>query len=564
MQELEAGGQAMNSYISDLKTFLNNKKYMAVILIVALLSYGFAMTHVTVSIDDLEYDRYFGSGQDMLRAGRLGHILWDFLRTRWANSYSIEFLGAALFLLAAISFSILYRRVSGGQISMEACTVFSGVLISYPLINEIWEYTRTGFNVCGGYLLVALAVLLVHSFLHSGKRNYGQLLIAAFLTMWICSGYESLASVYVFTVFSVLALQAIYGQEKEKRVSHMLLQGMVYAVVLALGLLLRVVIHRVLLAVLHLEPSTNGATNILWGTEPAAVILKNLVWDILRGYILRGIIYFPLSELLAAGVVFLVIGVCACRKHGAVLLLPGAGMLGSLILLSVLQGKMSPYRTCQVFASFVAFTAMLVVVCTQRANWRRLHWIPAGVCALGCALCLYQSVYLNSFLFMNHLRSEEEAFVVRDVGTDLKSVNLQNKPVIFIGEYTLSDMIVKAVSIPEDSRAWQVYCACFDRCARYLGEEFYWDYYGSRLPDTNVNSILKWSFLGYEQEAAQKVFSFYGTEYTPVDKADFHEIYQQATDYAQEHATPAYPRDGYIVDVGEYLIVRMGENLVLW
>ena len=552
----------MNGYISDLKGFLSNKKYMAVMLVVALLSYGFAMTHVTVSIDDLELDRYLGSGQDMLRSGRLGHILWNFLRTRWANSYSIEFLGVILFLWAAISFSILYRRVSGGQVSMEACTVFSGVLISYPLINEIWEYTRTGFNVCGGYLLVARSVLLVYNFLHSGKRNYVQMLIAGLLTMWICSGYESLASVYVFTVCSVLALQVIYGPEKEKHISQVLLQGMVYAIVLAVGLLLRAVSHNILLAILHLEPSTNGSTKILWGTEPAAVILKNLVWDILRGYILRGIIYFPLGELLAAGVLFLIIGVCACRKHGAVLLLPGAGMLLSLILLSVLQGDMSPYRTCQVFGSFVAFTAMLAVICVQRVNWRRLRWIPAGVCALGCVLSLYQAIYLNSFLFMNHLRSEEEAFVVRDVGTDLLAANLQDKPVIFIGEYSLSNMIEKAVSIPTDSRAWQSYCKWFDRCANYLGDDFYSDFYYSRLPETNVNSVLSWSLQGFEQETTQKIFSFYGIEYTPVDNEAYYGLYPQANAYAREHDMPAYPQEGYIVDMGEYLIVRLGENLL--
>lgn len=549
----------MSEYICELKAFLRNKKYMAVILVAALLSYGFAMTHVTVSIDDLEYDRYLGSGQDMLRAGRIGHIMWDFLRTRWSNSYSIEFMSVILLLWAAVSFSILYRRVSGGRISMEACTVFSGVLISYPLINEIWEYTRTGFNVTGGYLLVALAVLLVHSFLHGGKRNYILLPIAAFLTMWICSGYESLASVYVFTVFSVLALQVIYGTEKEKRLSQILLQGMLYAAVLAAGLLLRVVVHSVILAVMHLEPGINGATEILWGTAPAAEILKEMVWDILRGYILRGIIYFPLGELLAAGVLFLIIGVCACRKHGAVLLLPGAGMLLSLILLTLLQGKMSPYRTCQVFGSFVAFTAMLVVICVQRVNWKRLRWIPAGVCALGCVLSLYQAIYLNNFLFMNHLRSEEEAFVVRDVGTDLVAANLQNKPVLFIGEYTLSDMIMKAVLIPTDSRAWQTYCEWFDRCARYLGDDFYSDYYYSKLPDTNVNSVLNWSLQAFEQEATQKIFSFYGIEYTPVDNAAYYELYPQARDYALEHNMPSYPRDGYIVDMGEYLIVRMGE-----
>lgn len=554
----------MNAYIRDVKSFLRNKKYMAVVLAVALLGYGFAMTQVTVSFDDLEGDRYTGSGNEMLRAGRFGQVIWSFLRTRWVNSYSLELMGVALFVLAAISFSILYRRVSGGQVSMEACTVFSGVLITYPLINEIWEYTGAGTNVCGGYLMAALAVQLVYSFLHGGKRKYILLLTASFLTMWICTSYESLATVYVFTVFSVLALQVIYGPEKEKRLSQILLQGMLYAAVLAAGLLLRVMIHGAILAIMHLEPGANGQTLIQWGTASGKEILKGLFFGVLQRYVLKGIIYFPLSELLAAGVVFLGIGLCACRKHGWVLLLPGAGMLLSLVLLPLLQGEASPYRTCQVFGSFVAFTAMLVVICVQQANWKRLRWIPGAVCALGCVLSFYQAIYLNGFLYANHLRSEEEAFVARDVGTDLRVENLQNKPVIFVGAYPVNPVILEAVSVPPDSKAWSCYCTWYDRFAYYLGEDFYpKDYfeYSRKLPQTNVNSMLSWSLTSYSQDSIRKIFAYYGTEYTPVSYEIFNDTYIQASAYAREHDMPFYPQDGYIVDVGAYLIVRLGEEL---
>lgn len=546
----------MDNYIQELKSFLNNKKYMASVLLVCLLGYGFAMTQVTIGVDDLEMDRYFGSGQAMLRAGRFGHIIWNTLRTRWATAYSIEFVAVLLFIWAVISFSIVYRRVSNGQISMEACTVFSCVLISYPLINEIWEYTRTSFNVCGGYLLVALSVLLVYNFLHSAKRRYWHLLAAPVLTMWICSGYESLVQVYVFTVFSILALQVIYGPEEEKRVCRMLLQGMLYAGVLAMGLVLRMVVHRIMLAVTGLTSEVNGAAEIMWGQFPTAYLAEKLLWDFLRGYLLKSIIYFPLTEVLIAGVVFVILGIWACRKHGAVLLLPGFGMLLSLFLLSLLQGTLSPYRICQVFGSFVAFTAMLVVIWAQNRSWKRLRRIPAVICALGCVLSLYQANYLNCFLYMNHLRSVEEVNVVRDVGRTLQAEYPQEKPVVFVGEYQLSPRILEAVSVSENSGAWRRFVRAFDKCAVRFGERFYYSYFERLLPDTNVQSMLTWALDAFEQEGMQTIFSYCGYDYTLID--NYEEIYPQANRYAVEQDMPAYPQKGYIADVGDYLIVRLG------
>ena len=541
----------MNQYKKELSAFLHSRVFMVCVILVTALSFGFAMTNVTISIDDLEGERYTGSGNDMLRAGRFGTFLWTRLTGAWDHAFLIDALSLAMMIFAVINWCILFRRVTDHAVSMEACTVFSCVFVSYPLMNEVWEYTGTNRIICGGYLLLSIALLLVYEQIHEGQwKKPWRLILASLLMMLVCASYESVVAVYIFFVFAILALQIVYGTEKEKTLWEVLRQGMIYASVLVAGLILRVVVHQIILAVMDLEAKTNGATKILWGTMPAGQILKNLALDWIRDYVFKGIIYFPLTELCVAAVVLLVIGVFACKKHGLVLLVPGAGMFLSLVILSLIQGEVSPYRTCQVFAAFVAFVAMLV------ANWAcgRGGKLRVGVLVLCGWLCFQQASCLNYFLTMNHVRSEEEAYVIRDIGTDLESSFDMSKPVIFIGGYTLSDSTLEAVAVDEDSTAWKLYQNVYAFTYQMMGEEYDVSQLSRELPQSNVNSVIQWGTHAYRQQGMQNLFAYYGFDYV---LADVVAIRDEANAYAQSIGMPAYPKDGYIQDAGEYIIIRI-------
>lgn len=535
---------------------------MIAVLVIALLSYGFAAANLTISIDDLEGDRYTGSGNQMLQAGRFGTVLSKLLRGGiWNTPFSVDVLAVILLILAAVNLCILFRRIAGDQIPMMSFIIFGCVLISYPLMNEIWEYSGANFNVCIGFFWDSAALLLVHGWLHStGRRNHWALLLASGAMMWVGSSYESLIPVYIFLVFALLALQIVYGPAGEKKLTEVLRQGLVYAGVLAAGLLLRLLVHQVILSVLDLESQTNGSTVLYWSFWPVPVVIENLIQEITQLYLLNGLIYFPITEFVAAFALFVVISLAACRKHGAVLLLPGAGMLFSLFILSLIQGTASPYRTCQVFAVFVAFTAMVLITWIQNRQWKRAGWVPALLCAAACWLCVFQAVYLTNFLQANHMRSQEEAAVIRDIGTKLEAEYDPDKPVIFIGSYEISDYTLEQVSIPEDSTAWKVY----KKGLRKHSEIFYVPYdeaaLSRKLPVTNVNSVLDWAVEAFgSQEAMYHLFEYYGFDYTPADL----DAYPEAAAYAQAQDMPVYPRNGCIAETDEYIIVRLGENLQL-
>lgn len=545
----------MKAYCDELKGFLKDKVFIAAVMVIALLSYGFATTNIAISIDDLEGDRYVGDGNVMLKAGRFGTFLWSKLQGPWSNSFTTDCLAISLFVFAAINLCILLRRVSSNHISMSACTVFSCLLLSYPLINEVWEYTGTNVLICGGTLLASFSILLIHEILHGKKGKWRNLIGAALLMTWVCSSYESVVSVYIFFVFAVLALQIVYGTEKEKLLKEVLRQGLVYAGVLCAGILLRTLIHSSFLLFTGIHAVSGGATEIYWGTDSALNVIKNWFLGTVRT-VMHSIIYFPLTELLFAIIVLVIIGIIAVRKHGAVLLIPGFGMLLSLILLSLVQGSVSPYRTCQVYGAFVAFVVMLLIVIVQQVDWKRIKWMRTAAMVLAAYLCFYQAVYLNYFLTLNYVRSEEEAFVIRQISTDLQTDYDVSKPIVFVGIYKISDYINEKASISQDDPRWKLYSTLWNKGNQLIGNRFDSTYLSRKLPQTNVNSVLCWGWYAHEQEAMQKLFSYYGFTYTP---ADYVEVFPQANQYAYDTQMPKYPQDGYIQDMGDYIIVCLGE-----
>lgn len=544
----------MKSYREAVYDLCSKKRFILCVSLLALIAYGFAVTNSTLYIDTLENDRYVGSGQDMLQAGRftmtLVANLVGFVGTEAQNESTLEILIILGLILAGVNLCILFRRICGSSLTDNACLVFVCVFLTYPLYIELWPYTGGMLMVSFGQVFSSYALLLIYSVLHDGKSGrWGKLALASGLMMLVCAGYEAVVPVYIASVFAVLFLQVVYPKGQERRVREILRQGLCYAGVLAAGLVLRLAVHRVLLRVFHLTAQINGATFVNWGSMPASEILKKLAATIYMDYILNAMINFPITELVVTGILLLLILIIGCRKYGPSILLPGAGMYLSLIVLSLVQGSVSPYRTCHVFGLFVAFVLMYLVMRVEALPAKRLRQIVLCLCAF---LCFQQARYVNYFATVNHLRAEEEAFVIRTVGTDLiKNTGLE-KPVVFLGGRPLSTFLTESGSIPEFSYRWGTY---WDY---YASKDYFPPYSASRfIPQNAMGSVLSWGVNAFHQEGVQHLFQFYGFDISIPESEEFDECFRFAVDYAQDQQMPSYPMDGYIQDIGDVIVVNM-------
>ena len=226
-------------------------------------------------------------------------------------------------------------------------------------------------------------------------------------------------------------------------------------------------------------------------------------------------------------------------------------MLFSLVLLTLLQGRVSPYRTCQVFAFFVSTVLLLLGSMITEAKLKVIKMFSGVFVLFSVLICIHQASTMNYYFTMNYLRSEEEARVICNIGEELtRKYNLE-KPVIFTGSYELSDNLKQRVMIDKDDPRWTWFSAVYGLFSDkdiYNGEEY------RKLPNTNVNSVIKWAMSAFgSQRGMEKLFKYYGFEY----KVANYSLRGEAEEYVKENNIPAYPREGYILEREDYIIVNI-------
>ncbi len=516
-------------YITELEFFIKKWYFTAFLILLAVIGFGFTTTHLTVNIDSLAGDIYNGSGNTMIASGRFGMTFWAKLLSNEVyqieTSYSTGIIGVTMLLFAAINFCVLFRRASNDTLSFPSYVIFAGIFISYPLINEIWEYNGMELIIGGGYLFVSLSLLLIYDQIEAGKINVLKFIAVIFILTIICSSYESLIITYIFVTLAIIFLR----EKQENNWRKHFNQGVIYAIFLIAGVVLRLIVHKLLLMIMGIAATTNGATQLYW-IEDGSVFktIKLLINTIGFNHFLVSPYYFPLLVFSICIVCFFICTIYTFFKKKCFSGFLMLGMMSCTELLSIIQGRAVPYRTCQVFALFIAFSLMLFV---NQYKCRNIFTI------LLCFLCLQQSIYLNYLFTLNQLRYEEEVQVIDRIYEDIENLNL-DKPILFVGEYSLSEHISKPKNLK-------------------IGNNVY----DRKFPETNINSVLNWSkdaFISTHPNVSmtEELFSYHN--YNIICTENYERDLDRYNKLNSESELPYFPNDGYIIELENLLIVKIG------
>ena len=123
--------------------------------------------------------------------------------------------------------------------------------------------------------------------------------------------------------------------------------------------------------------------------------------------------------------------------------------------MTILQGIETPYRACTVFSVFVAFVFMLVLQFVEEGKIRTK--IKKAFVVVLCIMLIWQINDINKWFYVDYMRYEEEVNVVNQVGAEIRSNYDVNKPVVFLGDYKLSDNINQYTSAEKTSLAGTLY-----------------------------------------------------------------------------------------------------------
>lgn len=542
----------MTDFISFYKSILSKKRFWLPLLFFALVGYSFSIYNRTVSVDDLFLDSH---DITYFLSGRWGIVAWFKISGLIHFSQFIDrFLSLVFYVIASALLCYILYSIDWKS-KVLSFTITASSFITYPLINEIWEYNGGNFIVTGNLCLVTLSAIVIRSGLSSVRKT----LCASALLILPMSSIESAIFYYITLVCVIIFYEQWVCKNYTLTIKIWAKQILTYMIPLLVAFVVRFAVSFCINSILNLEYHGGGATGTTWIREGFGYALKNMIGFIIFDYGIMGLVYLPITVFLISFVLFAACILSKKEKRMTCVLL-GWAVFVSLFVQSIIQGYDQPYRSSQVFTLFVAFSFYLTIVSVSSTIWRRCFYIVLF------GICWYQAVYLNRLLGLNNLRSDNELAVIRQIGYRLVS-EFEKKTVVFVSPYKVGDWVSEQVSVDESTWNGRLFYKVYDSFMMQFDQPFM-NYQRSctqlerpfKYVGTNINSMTwQWhnlhalfSYCGYDIEGIPD-----NLWNDPLRYDEYKKMQKEATRIAKEKNIGSYQ----IYDHGDYLIVNLGGDL---
>ena len=537
--------------INSIKVFWNTigrrKSYWIPILFFTITTYGFSIFNRTIGIDDLASEIYTGSGNVMIAAGRWGMNLWKIIAAIPILSPAADRLLATVFLvIAAILLSAMYyhlRTSHSAEPYIGKYTVLSCCLITYPILGEIWEYSGANYISTAGMLISTVACYYL---LTRETVKIKSILFAGIILTLPMSSYESGILFYITLVCSVLFYKyCIWGYPRKKSLYWK--RGVMFALPLVVALALRLVIGKGLRLALGVAKGHNGNTGIKWGLDPVSDVFRKLIIDSFLNYIVNALVYLPLMISFFAVLFLLCYSSCeAIRKRNFMIIIGGVILVLSAFTISFIQGSFMKYRTAISLSVLTTFSLFCLMELWENKEKRKQTF--ASIAAF--YLIWVQSAFLNSELALNNLRSDNEMRIMSSIAQEILSIN-SDKPVVFVGEYQMSDYFRKAKKSYAGTFAGDLYEKAIEAFQNRYGDYYYTFYHLTEFPDTNINSVINYSIVA--NGIMEKYLSYLGYDIRVIDRYINPDAVREAKEIAQKAGMKSFE----VLETEDYMIATI-------
>lgn len=504
-------------YKEKIKDLINNKKYMLTIIIVAILGYGYYITNVSIGMDDTCLDRYYGTvfSENMICYGRWGgYLLYKALGLTYFTPFWVETLTVLIMLCTAIFISaFIMKNIKKNDIKISI--VFSCIYLSYSIINEplIFQASNLAY-VLNNLLIIVTIILWYEIFKTNVKLKFKYMLIIFIVTATAISMYEACCQTYIAGLLICMLILIIKDKKDSKDIFQFFAKGIG---ILIVSIILYYVILK-LFYIIGIPNNLSGGRTIYWFQNGIINGIKILSKNIIE-YTINRISYFPVLELLVCAIIGLILSIYISVKRKNVYIFDIYILLViSNFALSILQCKQILYRTCISWNLFVATIVTAVIILFQNTkNIKRICYVFVVL------LVLWQTRDLNQWFYNEDVKYQNDIYMGHYIANDImKNTNYKSKPIVFAGLY--KDKIGVENQIGAQSNGFTM---------------FNW---GPRAFDDNSYELIKFfRMLGY------------------VFKAPNAEQWNRGNELASE--MEKYPKDGYIKEYDDIIVVKLGEKL---
>jgi hypothetical protein len=429
--------EKVEEYKENIKEFLNNKKYMAMLILVSMLSYGFFLTHFWISVDDISADRYVLDTY-ILSSGRWGTFLVNniLFMTKfipfWADFVSCFLMGVIAILLCAF-----FKRISNGKIRLSSYILFSTIYISFPQICSFIVYQSTKIPVIFSNLLMVIALIFIYENFVAGNKNKGYLLIGIILAFPI-SMYESCCQTFIALMLIITFIHIKYNTDfTDKKIFSFWVKC---CLSLAIGIIANVIINKfiyIILDFLNMRREVFANKTLMFGKEffqNESYIRKNLAKALLtkKADKLFNSTFKYVREFYALCIIGFVITLITSIKEKKLNFVCIYVLLifSNFLLLLMMSGTF--FRICFSWTITVGFTFLIINECVHGKK-EKIFWV------LSIYVILMQSKYMNTLFYNSYVEYQRTLTYANSIVSKLQEANADfSKPILFLqGEKSL-------------------------------------------------------------------------------------------------------------------------------
>lgn len=563
----------MKKIFSEAGEILKNKIYLTALLITTICSYGFAITHHSIGIDDTALKLYLEDGLNVEVGRWVLYILNKFLNFSKFSPFMTEFLGAAFMMTAAVLFCVLLNRIMGKRMGTAVYIIFSCLFVSNPIISfDFIYYLHNGAGM--GYILTALALIYYHdSLICEGKSKIRSMAISL-VFIWTAAGcYESFIVLYILGILVIMFFfiknrednEQCKNQKKSGKSLFIILNLAFGAGIVVCAMVLRSIIQALLIAVfniytpdsvigLHSMKEMLVLFNGSEGLQELLMLIKRF-WVV---YHVNAIVYLPITGYeLACWVFGIYAVVTAVRKKNLWYLLLFAGMLFAPFLLTLIEAKVTLYRSCQYMPFFTAVGMALLYgafsgVKSSTGKYIKLWRYAVAVVAF---IFIYnQATQLNNNFYMDYREYELTKETLLGVAQDVERQYGNDVPVVFVGQYDIPYEFIKDFYVPYDSWQYKLISKITDVVDVHLKEK-YWQPEGYCFIGEANLPMIRWAFDAFDGTNREMIrfLEMHGHTFTTLNDA---ERYTEIRNTFESRNLPRYPEEGSITMQDGYVLVN--------
>jgi len=495
--------------------------YWICVIITILLCYGFTLTNLTIVVDDVVKEIYF-SGNYFLMAGRWGYIPLQYV----FHTYTIlpfwrSFIAIILIMIGLTFFCGLYKKYSNGKFDDKAATIFTCVSISFPWIAHLFIFSGATIEI--GLIIVFTGISLAFATKWIlEKKHLWNFIVCSLSLGYATAFYEVAIPLFVMGGFSLLFIYFLSSKERGG-LHQFLLMTIKYVAVVISGLFVWRLGATALQNIYGVGRLDYIGGFVSYDTTSISAFLRSFI-DFVLVFLRLNIFRLPgdnaVNNLIwSATITLLVISFfLSIILKKIIVCLAGIVIVGSAYGIHFATGNAMPLnRITFIFFMLIAFTFAIIYFVFQNISYKAFKIKPLLI-FLAVWVVFFQSREINQIFYLDYQRYQRDVMIMNTIIYD---VGLQYKPIVFVG------------FIPDPSPTKEIAGISIFNVLR------------SNSQHSELFDVQHYAF-----------FQAHNFQIVVPNAAyiDTNELRYRIVDM------PSWPRDGYIREFEDYIIVRLGPS----